>query len=140
MLAFEILRDTSGKFYFRLVAADGRIIARGEKYDTKEELIEAIELFKDAVPEAKTIDKTLEDIQRDVKTIKEGQFKQEKQSHLSFYFGVLLGGLLGVVGNFFVSFWFEKPSHERLLGLVVSGIFLLILFVILLLQARKYGR
>jgi predicted RNase H-like HicB family nuclease/uncharacterized protein YegP (UPF0339 family) len=44
---YEILRDVSGQWGWHLVAADGRIIATSsERYKTKAECLEAIELVK----------------------------------------------------------------------------------------------
>ena len=44
---YEILRDASGMWGWHLVAADGRIIATSsERYKTKAECLEAIELVK----------------------------------------------------------------------------------------------
>ncbi|HVF66265.1 MAG TPA: type II toxin-antitoxin system HicB family antitoxin [Pyrinomonadaceae bacterium] len=44
---YEILGDTSGRWWWRLVAANGRVIATSsEHYKTKAECLEAIELVK----------------------------------------------------------------------------------------------
>jgi predicted RNase H-like HicB family nuclease/uncharacterized protein YegP (UPF0339 family) len=47
--AYQILRDASGQWWWNLVAANGRVIATSsERYKTKAECLEAIELVKSA--------------------------------------------------------------------------------------------
>jgi len=133
---FEIYKDLAGRFRFRLKASDGSIVAVGESYESKEELRHAIETIRNIAPKAKTIETALQDVTRDVKEIKETQFRQEKHSKLSFYFGVLLGGLIGVLGNFFVSYLVMTP--QNIAGLTISGILLTIVFIILLYKVRKH--
>jgi uncharacterized protein YegP (UPF0339 family) len=44
---YQILSDASGQWWWNLVAANGRVIANsGERYQTKAECLEAIELVK----------------------------------------------------------------------------------------------
>jgi uncharacterized protein YegP (UPF0339 family) len=52
---FEWFKDKAGKFRFRLKAANGEIIAVGEGYDSKEALINGIELVKRNAPLAKVV-------------------------------------------------------------------------------------
>ena len=69
----------------------------------------------------------------------ERQKREEKRSLASLYIGVFLGALIGVVGNFFVSFWFQGVTVWNILGLIVSGIVFFLVCVALWLEARKYG-
>jgi len=64
---------------------------------------------------------------------------QEKRSLSSLYMGALLGALIGVVGNFFVSLWFQTLTSLNIVGLLISGILLLIVSVALFLQAKRYA-
>jgi uncharacterized protein YegP (UPF0339 family) len=133
---FEWYKDRQGKFILRLIDSAGNIVVISKPFKSKEELFQAIERIKNTVPEAKTREITFQEVARDVKEIKETQFRQEKHSNISFYFGVLLGGLLGVVGNFFVSYWVMNP--QNIIGLIISGVLLIFMFMVLLCQARKY--
>jgi len=53
--------------------------------------------------------------------------------------GVLLGALIGVLGNFFASFWFQPLTRWNILGLVATGVILALLIIGLYFQARKYA-
>ncbi len=53
---FEIYKDVSGKFRFRLMAANGENIATGEAYTTKEACMNGIESVKKNAPVAKVED------------------------------------------------------------------------------------
>jgi lipopolysaccharide export LptBFGC system permease protein LptF len=64
---------------------------------------------------------------------------QEKRSVASLYVGTILGALSGVIGNFFVSFWFQPQSWSNFLGLAFSFIMLFFVCVALFLQAKKYS-
>ena len=73
-----------------------------------------------------------------LRTVLAQQKKGEKHSLVSLYIGVLLGALIGVIGNFFVSFWFQPLTPLNILGLLVTGIVLAVLTIALFFQARKY--
>jgi len=81
----------------------------------------------------------LERVLDGVETLTKAQATQEKRSVASLYFGTLLGLLIGVVGNFFVSFWFQPLNIWNLLGLIVSGILLLLTSVALFFQVKKFS-
>lgn len=133
---FEYYKDAAGKFRFRLRASNGEMIAVSEAYNSKEEVVKAIAAIKDIAPIAKTADLTLHDVALDVRDMKNMQIRQEKHSRISYYLGLVLGGLLGVIGNFFVSYWFM--TTRDIIGLAVSGFLFVFLLVFLLYQARKY--
>ncbi len=136
---FELYEDKAGKFRFRLKAANGETIANSEPYASKKDLLDAVAKTRGIAPKAKTIDQTINEVAHDVKEIKESQVRQETHSNVSFYFGVVLGGLLGVIGNFFVSFWFQNPQDsQNIIGLLFSGILFFVVLIVLLYQARKY--
>lgn len=135
---FEWYKDIAGNFRFRVKAANGEIIAVSGAYKSKEELFRAIEDFRINIPNAQTKEITLQEVAKDVRTIKESQFRQEKQSNIYFIVGVLLGGLIGVIGNFFVSYLVMNP--QSILGLAVSGGLLIIMFIALILLTLKYIR
>ena len=135
---FEWYTDKAGNYRFNLKDATGEIIFRSKGYPTKKATVEAINNFKKSIPEARTKEITLKEVAKDVKVIKENQYRQEKQSNLSFILGVLLGGLIGVIGNFFVSYWVMNPQDIN--GLIISGISLIIMFFVLIILALKYYR
>lgn len=56
---FEVYRDSSGQFRFRLRAANNEIIATGEAYKTKAACINGIESVKISAPTADIEDKTI---------------------------------------------------------------------------------
>jgi len=59
---FEIFKDKSGKFRFRLVASNGEIIAAcGEGFDSREKCESTIELVRTCVSESKIFDFTARD-------------------------------------------------------------------------------
>ena len=133
---FEYYKDKAGKFRFRLKASNGEIITVSEAYQSKEEVVKAIAAIKDNAPKAKTTDLTLHDVARDVKDVKDMQIRQEKHARISYYWGLVLGGLLGVIGNFFASYWFM--TTRDIVGLAVSGFLFVFVLIFLLYQARKY--
>lgn len=135
---FEWYLDKNGRYRFRLKTGDGKILLISDSFDSKAELKNAIEKFKKTVPKSETREISLQEVAQDVKHIKETQVRQEKESNASFYFGIVLGGLIGVIGNFFVSYW-VMPSTNTL-GLAISGALLVIMFIALFIQARKYLR
>ncbi|NWG10765.1 YegP family protein [Candidatus Bathyarchaeota archaeon] len=53
---FEVFRDKKGKFRFRLKAANGKIIATSEDYETKRECFRGIESVRVNVANATTRD------------------------------------------------------------------------------------
>jgi len=76
---FEIYRDVAGKFRYRLKAPNNEIIVVGRAFDTKEELIETINILRFSVREAETVDTTLEDVLEGVEEIKEYQATLERR-------------------------------------------------------------
>ncbi len=55
---FELFKDKAGKFRFRLIAANGEIIATGEAYESKESCKNGIESVKKNAPTAQIVDMT----------------------------------------------------------------------------------
>jgi uncharacterized protein YegP (UPF0339 family) len=55
---FELYTDASGKYRFRLKAANGQIIAVGEAYDSKASAVNGIESVKKNAPDAAVVDQT----------------------------------------------------------------------------------
>jgi hypothetical protein len=53
---FEWFKDKTGKFRFRLLAANGEIIAVGEAYSSKEACVNGIESVKKNAPIAKVVE------------------------------------------------------------------------------------
>ncbi len=58
MPKFEIFKGTDGKFYFRLKAVNGEIIAHSEAYSTKQGAQDGIASVKKNAPIATTVDLT----------------------------------------------------------------------------------
>jgi len=56
MPKFEIYKDASGKFRFRLKAPNGEIIATGEAYAAKDGCKKGIESVKVNAPKAQIVD------------------------------------------------------------------------------------
>jgi uncharacterized protein YegP (UPF0339 family) len=55
---FEIFKDVSGQFRFRLVAPNGEIIATSEAYTSKQSCKDGIEAVRKYVPVASVEDRT----------------------------------------------------------------------------------
>ncbi|MCW4032371.1 MAG: YegP family protein [Candidatus Bathyarchaeota archaeon] len=55
---FEVFKDASGQFRFRLVAPNGEIIAASEAYTTKDACMNGIESVKTNAPAAEIEDQT----------------------------------------------------------------------------------
>jgi len=55
---FEVFKDASGQFRFRLVAPNGEIIAASEAYTTKDACMNGIESVKTNAPVAEIEDQT----------------------------------------------------------------------------------
>jgi uncharacterized protein YegP (UPF0339 family) len=53
---FEWFKDKAGKFRFRLLAANGEIIAASEAYTSKEACVNGIESVKKNAPIAKVVE------------------------------------------------------------------------------------
>ena len=53
---FEWFKDKAGKFRFRLVAANGEIIAASEAYSSKDACVNGIESVKKNAPIAKIVE------------------------------------------------------------------------------------
>ena len=53
---FEIYKDKSGKFRFRLKSGNGQTIATGEGYETKRSCLNGIESIKKNAPDAEIIE------------------------------------------------------------------------------------
>ena len=53
---FEWFKDKTGKFRFRLVAANGEIIATSEAYSSKDGCVNGIESVKKNAPIAKIVE------------------------------------------------------------------------------------
>ncbi len=53
---FEWFKDKAGKFRFRLVAANGEIIATSEAYNSKDGCVNGIESVKKNAPIAKIVE------------------------------------------------------------------------------------
>jgi hypothetical protein len=83
---------------------------------------------------------TLKILLEGVETIKRTQRVQEKQSVASLYMGTILGALIGVTGNFFVSFWFMPKNLLNSLGLTISFILLFMVCLTLFFQAKSYAQ
>lgn len=55
---FEVYKDKTGAFRFRLKAGNGEVIATGDAYGTKAAAIKAIESVKNKASSAATVDLT----------------------------------------------------------------------------------
>lgn len=55
---FEVYKDASGQFRFRLKAANNEIIATGESYTTKDACMNGIQSIKTNAPVAEIEDQT----------------------------------------------------------------------------------
>lgn len=82
---------------------------------------------------------TLKTLLDSVETIKTAQNLQERHSVASLYFGTILGALIGIIGSFFVSFWFSVHDSSNVAGLAISSLLLVLVCVTLFMQARKYA-
>jgi uncharacterized protein YegP (UPF0339 family) len=56
---FELYKDAAGKFRFRLKAGNGEIVATGEAYESKANLLKGVDAVKRAAADA-TVDDTIE--------------------------------------------------------------------------------
>ncbi len=55
---FEVYKDKSGNFRFRLKASNGQVIATGEGYKTKKSCLNGIESIRKNAPDAALDDQT----------------------------------------------------------------------------------
>ncbi len=55
---FEIYKDKTGEFRFRLKAANGEVIASGEGYKTKKSCLDGVESVKKNAAKAEVVDQT----------------------------------------------------------------------------------
>lgn len=53
---FEVFKDKSGKFRFRLKAGNGQIIATSEAYESKDSCMKGIDSVKNNAPDAATVE------------------------------------------------------------------------------------
>jgi len=82
---------------------------------------------------------TLRTLLDNVEAIKTMQCMQEKRSVASLYLGTLLGALIGIIGNFFVSFLLMQQNTWNTTGVPISFALLVLVCVALFLQAKKYA-
>lgn len=138
---YEIYKDAAGKFRFRLRAPNGQIIAVGEAYESKAGCEKGIASVKENAAKATIEDLTekAERILENVEDIRNAQTIQEKQSLASLFTGTLLGALIGVLGNFIVSFVFQPPTSANIIGLIVSLILFFVVCAALFLESKKYA-
>ena len=110
---------------------------------TTEALLEVIDELKRSMvfEEAEvTVPRNLLDqVLHGLSTLIDMQTKEEKRSLSALYIGTLLGVLIGIIGNFFVSFWFQQFTVWHILGLIVTGTMLAATSVALFFQAKKYA-
>lgn len=81
----------------------------------------------------------LNTLRQQMKTLLQAQTRQEKSSLVALYYGVLLGGLIGVIGNFFVQLFFVEVTFWTWVGLLFSGALFLLICALLFFQAKKYA-
>jgi len=55
---FEVYRDKSGEYRFRLKAGNGQVIANGQAYTTKKACLNGIESIRKNAPDATIDDQT----------------------------------------------------------------------------------
>ena len=55
---FEVFKDASGKFRFRLKSGNGQVIATGEAYETKASAMKGVASVQKNAPGAKVADQT----------------------------------------------------------------------------------
>jgi uncharacterized protein YegP (UPF0339 family) len=55
---FEVYKDKAGKFRFRLVAANGEVIATGEAYESKQACMDGVQSVKTNAAAAPLVDLT----------------------------------------------------------------------------------
>jgi len=55
---FEIYKDKSGEFRFRLKASNGQVVASGQGYDSKAGVLKGVEAVKRAADGAALVDQT----------------------------------------------------------------------------------
>jgi len=67
------------------------------------------------------------------------QCMQEKRSIASLYLGTLLGALIGIINNFFVSFLLMQQNTWNIMGVAISFALLVLVCVMLFLPAKKYA-
>jgi hypothetical protein len=77
-----------------------------------------------------------EDLNHTIDEIKQS-IVEEKRSLRLFYYGIFLGLLGGVLGNFFVSFMFQESTSENIVGLVITGLMTFATLIALWFKARK---
>lgn len=58
MPRFEIYKDATEKFRFKLKAPNGEVIASGEAYESKDSCKKGIESIKENAPKAEIVDTT----------------------------------------------------------------------------------
>ena len=55
---FEVYKDKKGEFRFRMIAANGQVIAQGESYKAKKSCLNGIASIKKNAPKAEVVDTT----------------------------------------------------------------------------------
>jgi uncharacterized membrane protein (UPF0136 family) len=67
------------------------------------------------------------------------QCMQEKRSIASLYLGTLLGALIGIISDFFVSFLLMQQNTWNIMGVAISFALLVLVCVTLFLPTKKYA-
>lgn len=77
-----------------------------------------------------------EDIQNIINEIKRS-IVEEKRSLSLFYYGIFLGLLGGILGNFFVSFMFQEVTIGNIAGLIITALMTGATLIAFWFKARK---
>jgi hypothetical protein len=57
---------------------------------------------------------------------------QMKQSNADLYWSIFLSAMIGVVGNYFVTLWYQPQTQANLFGLIGAGFSLVLLLAMLI--------
>ena len=66
--------------------------------------------------------------------------REDRRSTSFFYAGILLSLFAGILGNFFVSLWFQELTIPTIIGLAVSSMGLIVVCAVLMRRATENTR
>lgn len=87
--------------------------------------------------EKKDLKEQLEAFRDQLKSLSKEFKQEEKRSLADLYFGIIMGMLGGILGNYFVSLYFQPTNLWNIRGLILSFILIVILCTILVVMMVK---
>ena len=117
-----------------------------KKIDQIQEQLKSLQVIEKEIHEIKSliemtkISAQMADNRTQLEGLKEAKRWEEEiqRSKGTFYYGIFIGTLLGIIGNFLVSFWFAPITEYTVITIGISGALTLITLAMLWRKVNEY--